>query len=192
MTEAVPRIFYARSVRLGSSACRQTRVPMWCSIAGPRRDMRCVSESESEPNECSRCLESLSDHWYGHCYRGGFRYCFECYYATATDEERAMIHEAERKAEEYTDWLIEESDMEWEHKRVERRMRKFQTLAVMLLGFKRWSRRAVARVEAEYAADGPRGARADRRRSRRRSSSSAPPVWAPHRACDGRASPPRP
>ena len=29
--------------------------------------------------------------------------------------------------------------------------------AVMLLGFKRWSRRAVARVEAEYAPDGPRG-----------------------------------
>jgi len=84
---------------------------------------------------------------------GGYPYCFECWYCTATDEERAIAHEAELEAEEHTEWLIEE----WGRKRVEQRMCKFQTLAVMLLGFKRWSRRVVARVEAEYAADGPRG-----------------------------------
>ena len=76
--------------------------------------------------------------------------CEDCRYSRLSDEERAIFRREEDKAicyaeNEFYDWLSLCNRQKW------------YTVSFLLLGFKRWSRRALDRVEAEYAPDGPRG-----------------------------------
>ena len=113
-----------------------------------------MSDSEDfyDPPTCWSCGNYRCDYW-GRVVRHSLQtHCHDCWLRyVATEEEREQQAEWEKEGMR----LVDEAEYEDSMKL----MCKWHVLVALHLGLLRWSQRAVAKVEAEYAPDGPRGKR---------------------------------